>query len=63
MRDKDGGPRLLCFHFFYPCWDFKLLVQQYPNMVIDKMGFSVPATITLTDRSIKDMQNNLDIWK
>ncbi|MDX1442067.1 MAG: hypothetical protein R3237_06385, partial [Nitrosopumilaceae archaeon] len=30
MRDKDEGPRLLCFHFFYPCWDFKLLVQKYP---------------------------------
>ncbi|MGD8708723.1 MAG: hypothetical protein PVI88_08590, partial [Nitrosopumilaceae archaeon] len=63
MSDKDEGPRLLCFHFFYPCWDFKLLVQKYPNMTIDKTGFSVPETIALKERSIKDMQNNLDFWK
>ena len=63
MRDKDGGPRLLCFHFFFPCWDFKSLVQKYPNMTIDKAGFSIPATIALKDRTIKDLQNNLDFWK
>lgn len=63
MRDKDGGPRLLCFHFFFPCWDFPLLVQKYSDMTIDKTGFSVPATVVLKDRSIKEMQNNLDFWK
>ncbi|MDX1442115.1 MAG: hypothetical protein R3237_06625, partial [Nitrosopumilaceae archaeon] len=63
MRDKDEGPRLLCFHFFYPCWDFKLLVQKYPNLVIDKTGFSIPQTTPLKTNSIKNMQNNLDFWK
>ena len=63
MCDRDGGPCLLCFHFFFPCWDFKLLVQKYPNMTIDRAGFSVPATVVLKDRTIKDMQNNLDFWK
>ena len=63
MHDEDGGPRLLCFHFFFPCWDFRLLVQKYPNFTIDKTGFSVPETIVLKDRTIKEMQNNLDFWK
>lgn len=63
MCDKDGGPRFLCFHFFFPCWDFQLLVQKYPNLIIDKTGFSIPETIPLKIKSIKDMQNNLDFWK
>ena len=63
MRDKDEGPRLLCFHFFFPCWDFKLLVQKYPKLKIDKTGFSIPETIPLKIKSIKNMQSNLDFWK
>jgi hypothetical protein len=63
MRDRDGGPRLLCFHFFFPCWDFKLLVQKHPNLTMDKAGFSVPGTIALKEISIKEMQNSLDFWK
>ena len=62
MRDKDGGPRLLCFHFFFPCWDFELLIQKYPHLVIDHAGFSIPENIRMKESSIKDLQKNLEFW-
>ncbi len=62
MSDKDGGPRLLCFHFFFPCWDFEHLCQQYPNLIIDKVGFSIAENILISDSSINDMQKNLEFW-
>ena len=62
MRDKDGGPCLLCFHFFFPCWDFKLLCQQYPNLIIDKAGFGIPENTLMRESSINDMQKNLEFW-
>jgi hypothetical protein len=62
MRDKDGGPRLLCFHFFYPCWDMELLCQQYPNLVIEKTSFSIPENMSLKPSSIESLQTNQDLW-
>jgi len=62
MRDIDGGPRLLCFHYFFPCWDMQLLCQQYPNLVIDKTAFSIPENMSIKENFIKDMQNNIDLW-
>ena len=62
MRDRDGGPRLLSFHFFFPCWDFENLVQRYPNLRLDHAGFSVPESIKMDQSSITDLQNNLKMW-
>jgi len=62
MRDIDGGPRLLCFHYFFPCWDMELLCQQYPNLVIDRIGFSFPENIKMKQSSIEDLQRNQDLW-
>ena len=62
MRDVDGGPRLLCFHYFFPCWDMELLCQQYPNFVIDKAGFSIPENMSIKESSLIEMQSNLDYW-
>ena len=62
MHDKDGGPRLLCFHFFFPCWDPELLSQQHPNLTIDKMGLGIPENISMKQSSIEDMQKNPELW-
>jgi hypothetical protein len=62
MRDKDGGPRLLCFHYFFPCWDMQLLCQQYPNLIIDMVRFSIPENISMKESSIKDIQENIEMW-
>lgn len=63
MRDVDGGPRLLCFHYFYPCWDMKLLSQQYPNLVIENVAFSFPEKMQIKQSSQIEMKSNLDYWK
>jgi hypothetical protein len=62
MRDVDGGSRLLCFHYFFPCWDMELLCQQYPNFAIDKAGFSFPENMPIKQSSINDLQTNESLW-
>lgn len=60
MRDRDGGPRLLSFHYFFPCWDMELLCQQYPNLRIDKVGFSIPENMAIKENSVKSMLESVD---
>jgi hypothetical protein len=62
MRDIDGGPRLLCFHYFFPCWDMELLCQQYPNLVIERAMFSIPENISIKENSLIEMQSSVDYW-
>jgi hypothetical protein len=33
-------PKIKRFHFFFPCWDFLYVVQQYPMLRIKHAGFS-----------------------
>ena len=62
MRDKDGGPCLMTFHFFFPCWDFKQLCSEYPQLTIDKAGFSLPESISMNQNSLLKLQKNLEFW-
>ncbi len=62
MRDKDRGPRLLCFHFFFPCWDLRLLCQKYPNLIVDHLRFSFPENLKISKKSLKDMKSNFGFW-
>lgn len=62
MSDVDGGRRLFFFHFFFPCWDFKLLCQNYPKLTIDSAGFSIPENISIKEKTMKRMQNNIELW-
>jgi hypothetical protein len=62
MCDKDGGPRLLFFHYFFPCWDMDLLCQKYPDLVIDRFGFSFPESLQISESCEKDLKQNLEFW-
>ena len=62
MRDHDGGPNVLFFHFFFPCWDLELLCQKYPHLIIDKLRFSIPEKMQMKKNSIEDLQNNFKFW-
>lgn len=62
MRNIDRGPRLFCFHFFYPCWDFKSLCRKFPNLTIETVGFSIPENVMMEKRSIKEMKKNIELW-
>jgi hypothetical protein len=62
-NDIDGSPRLFCFHFFFPCWDMRYFCQKYQNLTIERAGFSIPENITIKEKSMKDLQKNLEYWK
>lgn len=62
MRDKDLGPHLMFFHFFYPCWDWELLCQQFPNLKIDQVGFSFPESMDMSEDSIQKLKSRLELW-
>lgn len=62
MQNKDGGPSLFFFHFFFPCWDFNLICQKHPNLIIERAGFSIPENIVLKESTITEMEKNLDLW-
>lgn len=62
LENKDGGRKFLSFHFFFPCWDIDFLCQKYPNMTIDRMGFSFPQDMTISKNSISKIKKNLEYW-
>ena len=62
MRDIDRGPRLFIFHFFSPCWNFKLLCKKYPKLTLDWAGFSVPENFLMEKDDLRNLQKNLELW-
>lgn len=58
----DMGPQFFSFHFFHPCWNFENFCLNYPHITLDKMMFSIPENIALSEKGIKDIQNNLSFW-
>ena len=63
MHDKDDNPQVFHYHFFFPCWDFELLCKRYPNLTLERVGFSMPENMLVDENAIKDLQNNLNFWK
>lgn len=63
MHDKDYNPQVFHYHFFFPCWDFELLCKRYPNLTLERAGFSIPENMSVDENAIKDLQNNLNFWK
>ncbi|CAD6521956.1 conserved hypothetical protein [metagenome] len=63
MHNKDGGPQVLHYHFFFPCWDFELLVKKFKNFTLDRVGVSVPEDIIITKTAMIDLKNNFEYWK
>jgi len=40
----------------------ELLCQQYPNLVIERAGFSIPENVPIKESSLIEMQSGLDYW-
>jgi len=62
LKDKDDGRKFLSFHFFFPCWDIDLLCQKYPNMTIDRIGFSFPQGMSISEDAVSKIKKNLEYW-
>lgn len=62
MKDMEGFPKTLRFHYFYPCWDFDLVCQKYPNYEIVHAGFSCDLE-TITPKILKNLRKNEFLWE
>ena len=61
-QNIDNCPQFFSFHFFAPCWNFEDFSQKYSNLALDKVIFSIPENIPMSEKSIKDLQSNLSFW-
>ena len=62
MRDIDDNPRVLYFHYFFPCWDFDLFCQKYPTLYLDKAGFICNEEFTSDSKCLRYLESDLETW-
>ena len=62
LRDIDDNPRVLYFHYFFPCWDFDLFCQKYTTFHLDKVGFICNEEFTSDSKYLKHLQSDLETW-
>lgn len=62
LSNIDGGPHLVFLHFFAPCWNLENFLKKYPNFTIEKMSFSFPEKMSMSEGSIRKMQTEFDFW-
>ena len=61
-RNVDGEPQFFSFHFFAPCWNLEDFSQKHQVITLDKVVFSIPENIPMSENCIKDLQTNLSFW-
>jgi len=58
----DKCPQFFSFHFFSPCWNFEDFCKKHPNLILGKVGFSIPEKNSMSKNGIKDLQSNPSLW-
>ncbi len=61
-RNVAGEPQFFSFHFFAPCWNIEDFCKKYPNLILDRIGFSILENQSVSENGIKDLQSNLSYW-
>lgn len=61
-RNVVGEPQFFSFHFFAPCWNIEDFYKKYPNLILDRVGFSILENQSISESGIKDLQSNLSYW-
>jgi hypothetical protein len=62
LADQSDIPKVLHFHFFYPCWDLDLIFQQFVDHEIISLAFSCDEKILENPLILRNMKKNLDLW-
>ena len=60
--DMPGNLTVLYYHYFFPCWDFDLICQTFPNYKIDSAGFSFDSEVLPDPKKLRNMKKNMDLW-
>ena len=64
LKDKEGEPIVVYFHYFFPCWDIDLVADKFPDCEIIEAGFRINAECILKNiDQIKNLKQNSDLWK
>lgn len=63
IADKSDIPKVLHFHYFYPCWDLDLFFQRFVDHKIISLAFSYDEKILEKPLIIRNMKHNLDLWE
>lgn len=63
LADHEDIPKVLHFHYFYPCWDLDLLFQRFIDHKIISLAFSCDEKILENPLIIRNMKNNPDLWE
>ncbi len=62
VADKTDIPKVLHFHYFYPCWDIDYFFQKFIDHKIISLAFSYDENILKTPLIVRNIKNNLDLW-
>ena len=64
LKDKEGEPIVVYFHYFFPCWDVNLLSDKFPDCKIVDIGFNLDTKdIPKNANKLKNLKQNFDLWQ
>ena len=64
LKDKEGEPIVVYFHYFFPCWDIDLVFEKFPDCKIIDAGFRVmPENFSKNINHLKNLKKNPDLWE
>ena len=62
LDDRDHNPRVVFFHWFFPCWSIEEFFHKYSNFKIIKTGCDVDEKIYKNSKFKKQLESDLTLW-
>ena len=62
IHDRDRHPKVLNFHYFYPCWDPEFFINNYVNYEIVSAGFTYDEDSLPNSKILRNLSRNIDLW-
>ena len=62
MVNKQGTPKVVHYHYFFPCWDIDLFFQDFSDHRIISIAYAYDPRILQNPKKLRNLKNNLDLW-